>query len=501
MGARQDGERGVKRLFQLLLLAVLLLAAVVMVRTLRFASPPETAAAAVRDTMVNERAAAERLARAVRFATVSWSDSAPAREPLLVLHRDLQADFPLVHRALTREVVDGYSLLYTWRGADSSLAPVVLMGHLDVVPVEAAVAAKWRHGPFSGDIDGGFIWGRGTLDDKVSVLAALEAVETLLAQGFTPARTVILAFGHDEEVAGHGADSIVQRLRARGIHPAFVLDEGGAIADGILPGVARPVALVGIAEKGYVSVALTVEGTGGHSSMPPPETAVGVLARAIVRLEDHPFPGRLAGPAAMLFDVVARTMPFVPRMIFANQWLFGPLLLRRLESAPTTNALVRTTTAPTMIEGSPKDNVLPGRARAIVNFRILPGDSVAAVIERVRRVVADPRVDVRAAAGQASDPSPVSGIATLGFRGIARAAAEVTPGVIVAPWLVVGATDARHYAAITPNAYRFLPLVLDNGDLGRVHGVDERVSVAGYAGAVRFMRRLVVLTTAAGAAP
>jgi carboxypeptidase PM20D1 len=491
----------VKRFFQLVLLAVLTLMAVVLVRTIRFTPPPARAAAPVRDTMVNERAAAVRLARAVRIPTVSWSDSAPAREALLALHRDLQADFPRVHRALTREIVDGYSLLYTWRGTDSALAPIVLMGHLDVVPVEAAVAAKWQHGPFSGDITDGFIWGRGTLDDKVSVLAVLEAVETLLVEGYTPARTVILAFGHDEEVAGGGADSIVQRLRARGVRPAFVLDEGGAIAEGILPGVPPPVALVGIAEKGYVSVELTVEGTGGHSSMPPPETAVGVLAAAIVHLERDPFPARLAGPAAQLFDAAARTMPFLQRMAFANEWLFGPLILRQLEAKPTTNALVRTTTAPTVIEGSPKDNVLPSRARAVVNFRILPGDSVGGVIERVRRVVADPRVSVRASREMSSDPSPVSGTATLGYRGIARAAQEIVPGVVVAPWLVVGATDARHYSVITPDAYRFLPLVLRTEDLARIHGTDERVSVMGYGAAVRFMRRLVVLTTAAGAAP
>lgn len=485
------------RIWKPVAVGVAVLAAVVIARTLMFREAPVPPASAVADAVVQDSAAAERLARAVRFRTVSYLDSAPAGAALLAMRAQLEKDFPLAHRALAREVVAGYSLLYTWRGSDSALAPVVLMGHMDVVPVEAAAEKSWHHAPFSGDIAGGFIWGRGTLDDKVSVLAALEAVETLLGEGYAPRRTVYLAFGHDEEVSGSGADSIVQRLRARGVHPEFVLDEGGAITERIFPGLERPLALVGISEKGYASVALTVESTGGHSSMPPRETAVGVLAAAIARLEQDPFPAHLGGPAAALFDAVGPSLPFGARMAFANRWLFGPLIVRQLAAAPTTDAMLRTTTAPTMFEGSPKDNVLPARARAVVNFRILPGDSVAGVLARVIAVVADPRVKAQLYTEMSSEPSPVSSVDAPGFVAIARAIREVSPRAIIAPSLVVGATDARHYAVITPNAYRFLPVVMTEADISRVHGTDERVSVENYGRAVRFMRRLLRLTTAA----
>ncbi|HUO50956.1 MAG TPA: M20/M25/M40 family metallo-hydrolase, partial [Gemmatimonadaceae bacterium] len=373
--------------------------------------------------------------------------------------------------------------------------------HMDVVPVDPVALAQWHHDPFSGDIAGGFVWGRGTLDDKISVLAELEAVETLLGEGFAPRRTVYLAFGHDEEVGGTGADSIVQVLKGRNIHPAFVLDEGGAIADGMFPGVTRPLALVGVAEKGYVSIELTVEAAGGHSSMPPRETAVGVLAAAITQLERNPFPAHLDGPASRLFGAVAPLMPFGARMAFANQWLFAPLLRRQLEATPSTDAMLRTTTAPTMIEGSPKDNVLPKRARAVVNFRILPGDSVQGVLARVNAVIGDPRVAARILTGGVGNPSPVSGTDTEGWRAIAQAAVDVAPQAVVVPYLVMGATDSRHYAVITPNAYRFLPVQIGKDDIARIHGVDERVSIENYGRSVRFMRRLLKLSAApAGAA-
>jgi carboxypeptidase PM20D1 len=498
---RRRGAGRVTALLLLVLLAALGLAGVVMVRTMRFRAPPPAAGAAVADAAVDDSAAARRLAAAVRFRTVSWPDSAPARDALLALRAQIDADFPRVRSALTREVVDGYSLLYTWRGTDSTLAPVVLMGHMDVVPVEAAAEGSWHHGPFSGDIADGFVWGRGTLDDKVSVFAALEAVETLLGEGFAPQRTVYLAFGHDEEVSGSGADSIVERLRARGVHPEFVLDEGGAVTVGVFPGLTRPLALVGVAEKGYASVELTVEGTGGHSSMPPRETAVGVLAAAITKLERDPFPARLSGPAGAMFDAVGPALPWSARMAFANRWLFAPLIVRQLSAKPATDAVLRTTTAPTMFEGSPKDNVLPKRARAVVNFRILPGDSVAGVLARVNAVIADPRVTARLAAGAVSEPSPVSGTDTPGYRAIARAVREMTPEAIVAPSLVVGATDSRHYAVITPNAYRFLPVTLRSEDIARIHGVDERVSIENYGRAIRFLRRLVRLAAAPPGAP
>jgi len=489
-----------KLILKLLAVALLVLVVVLVGRTLMYTdasvATPITKAALAPDTAVHDSAAAARLARAVRIPTISWMDSGPLREPFLALHRQLEADFPLVHKTLTREIVPPYSLLYTWRGTDTTLAPVVLMGHMDVVPVEQAALGKWHHAPFAGDVAEGFVWGRGTLDDKVSVLASLEAVETLLAEGFRPARTVYLAFGDDEEVAGSGADSIVERLRAHGIHPEFVIDEGGLVVRGMFPGVGRPIAVVGVAEKGYASVELTVDAPGGHSSMPPRETAVGILAAGIVALERHPFPAHLSGPASAMLDVVGPSLPTGARFVFANRWLFNPLIARQLAAAPTTDAMLRTTTAPTMFEGSPKDNVLPQRARAVVNFRIRPGETVASVLAHVNAVIADPRVVATVIAKSATEPSPVSDTGTVGYRAIAQAAHDLIPGVLVTPYLVVGATDSRHYAKITPNAYRFLPIEFEMAEVARVHGNDERIGVANYGRAIRFMRALLRLTVA-----
>ncbi|HXY31093.1 MAG TPA: M20 family peptidase [Gemmatimonadaceae bacterium] len=480
-----------KRLALLALLVVLTLAAVALVRTIRFA-PAAGISVAGDSIAIDDSAAAARLARALRFRTISYLDSGVNAAEMLGLHAYLDSAFPRVHAALKREVVGGYSLLYTWRGSDTSAPPLILMSHMDVVPVEAGTEAGWAHPPFAGDIADGFVWGRGSLDDKVGVLAILEGVETILARGIKPNRTIYLAFGEDEEVRGSGARAIVSLLASRGVHPNFVMDEGGVVAHDLVPGVSRPVALVGVAEKGYASVDLTVRDAGGHSSMPPPHTAVGVLSSAIVRVEANQMPARIAGATAVMFDRVAREMSFGSRFVFANRWLFEPLIVRQLSASPSTNATIRTTTAATMFEGSVKDNVLPQRARAVVNFRILPGDSVAGVLAHVRDVVRDPRVTVALHSTSNEEPSPTSPTEGEPYQLLETAIAQRFPGTIIAPVLVTGATDARYYAALTPNVYRFLPLPLSPSDLSRIHGTNERVGVADYGRAVRFMTQLIL---------
>jgi carboxypeptidase PM20D1 len=397
-----------------------------------------------------------------------------------------------VHRTLRRELVSDLSLLFTWTGRDASAPPILLLSHLDVVPVESEAA--WSHPPFAGDIVDGFVWGRGTLDDKLGVLGLLEAIESLLRDGFQPRRTVYLAFGHDEEILGRrGAPAIAALLGERGVKPELVLDEGLPVVIGQVPGVRAPVATVGIAEKGYVSVELTVEGEGGHSSMPPVATPVGVLANALARLEAHRPRPALAGATRELLVAVAPHMDLGRQIAMANLWLFGPLVEWQLTGSPITDALVRTTTAPTMLEGSPKENVLPSRVRAVVNFRIRPGDSVAGVLDHVQRTVADTRVKVVPLPGAVvGEPSPESSIDSPAFQTLARTIREVFPDALVAPSLVLGATDARHYATIAPGAvYRFLPVRLRPEDRRRVHGIDERVAVDGYEDAVRFYARLI----------
>lgn len=484
-----------KKLALALLAAVVLLLAVMLVRTARFgdAQGPAPAAAAFRAPA----GAAERLAEGIRIPTVSNQDSAQFdTAAFAAFHALLQQRFPRAHARLRRETVGRYSLLYTWPGTDPSLPPVLLMGHMDVVPVEPGTEARWTRPPFSGAVAGGYVWGRGALDDKVSVMGTLEAVEMLLAEGFTPRRTVLLAYGHDEETGGRGAEQIAALLRGRGVRPLLVLDEGGVVGQGLMPGVTRPTALVGIAEKGFVSVELSAEAAGGHSSMPPRHGSIGRLSAAIQRLEDTPMPARLDGPTLQLFGRVGPELPFVQRMVFANLWLTRPLVIRTLEGAPSTNAVIRTTTAPTIFQAGTKENVLPSRARAVVNFRILPGDDVAGVLAHVRRTVGDTTVRVRAMEGFSSEPSPVSRTDDETFRLLERSIRQFAPDAVVAPYLVVGGTDARHFHAISEHVYRFMPVRVTQDDLDRIHGTDERIAVRDYESAIRFYRQLLLNTTA-----
>lgn len=481
-----------KRLLLLLVAAVMLLAAVVVIRTLGYRSRQTTAEAAT-DVAPDAAAAAQRLAGALRFRTISHQDSTQFDAAEFRRFQDyLTASFPRVHATLRRETVGRFSLLYRWAGADTTLPPVVLMAHQDVVPVEPGTESKWTYPPFGGQIADGYVWGRGAMDDKGSLVAQLEAIESLLSEGATPRRTVYLALGHDEEVGGRsGAAAIAGLLKARGVRPAFVLDEGGAIATGLVPGVAGPVALVGIAEKGYLTLELVVRVDGGHSSMPPRQTAVGILSAAIEELEEHPVPGGIRGPTAQMFDYLGPELPFGMRMFFANRWLFGGLLAGRFGATPAGNAMLRTTTAPTIIEAGVKENVLPSRARATVNFRLLQGDSIADIVAYVRRVIDDERVTVSIPETFKTEPSPVSPVDAPEFQLLTRTIRQVVPDAIVVPWLVLGGTDSRYYSGLTPNVYRFGAAPIGQGDTERAHGTNERMSVEGHAQNVNFYRQLL----------
>ena len=468
-----------------------LLGAVIVARAARLqpdASPAEPLSPTTRQAAADPAI----LAGALRFRTVASNDSATfPREEFLGLHRHLESSFPLVHATLRREVVNGYSLLYTWQGSDSALAPVLLLSHMDVVPVEPGSESRWTHAPYAGDIADGFVWGRGTLDDKVGVVGILQAAELLLAEGFRPRRTIYFAFGHDEEIGGAGgAVRLAALIASRTPRVESVIDEGSVIAEGLIDGVSRRVALVGIAEKSSLSVELSAEAEGGHSSMPPPHTAVGTVSRAVHRLEESPMPARVTGVAELTFGRLAAEMTFARRAVFANLWLFRPLVARLLAGTPTGNAMIRTTTAATMLSGSPKENVLPSRATAVVNFRILPGDSVAGVLAHVRRVVSDTSVHLRVM-GEANEPSAVSDVGAPAYAMLERTIRQAFPDAVVVPYLVVGATDARSYGSLSPNIYRFMPIAAGPEDLPRMHGTNERVSVAGYEGAVRFYVQLL----------
>ena len=483
-----------KRLFLAFCVALLVLVGVVGFRAVRFA--PQRVEVPPAPAFTPGNGAPERLAEALRFPTVSRGDDQPRDSAAFAgLRAHLAASFPLSHAAMTREIVGQDAILFTWAGSDGSLPPVILMGHMDVVPVEPGTESKWKYPPFSGTIAEGAVWGRGAMDDKSTVLGIMEAAEGLLARGFKPRRTVLLAFGADEEVGGRkGAVVIANLLKSRGVKPALVVDEGGMVVTGGFPGLTRPVAVVGIAEKGYLTLELAARGQGGHSSVPPAQTTAGILARAITRLEDNPFPAEIRGATANLFDAVGRESPFAMRALFANRWLLDPVLKWKLASIPRSNATIRTTTAVTMLEGSPKDNVLPSVAKARVNFRLLPGDTPEMVIDRVRRTIDDDRIGINRI-GFVSVPSLESSITDSAWFILDRSIRQGYPEAIVAPYLVVGATDARHFRELSQNVYRFAAMRADTSDAARIHGTNERVSVDGYLEGIRFLAILITNST------
>ena len=464
--------------------------AVLLINTLRVTTP-HTDVAEAPAIVVDQTSAARRLAEAVRFKTVS--PALPGQidaTAFLGLQNFLRSSFPQVHRALNLEVVNDYSLLYSWPGTERARKPILLMAHLDVVPAEPAAERDWIEPPFSGRISDGHIWGRGSIDDKCAVLGILEAVEHLVRAGVRPTRTVYLAFGHDEESRGHdGAERIAALLKSRGITLDYVLDEGMVIGERLLPGVSAPVALVGTAEKGWLTLELSAGDTGGHASMPPPHTAIGLLASAIHRLEAHPMPATLKPPVTDLLVAVTHAMPFLQRLVFANLWLFAPLVTRRLGATPASSAIVRTTTAVTVIQGGTRDNVLPKVATALVNFRILPGDTAASVVDWVRAVIGDPRITITLV--KQEDPSPVSSTESPSFHALATTIHQVFPDVLVAPALAVVRTDSSHFVGLSDAIYRFRPLRLSAEGLTRIHGVNERVAVDAYTRLIEFYVQLL----------
>lgn len=442
---------------------------------------------------VETQSAAQRLSLAVRFQTASTAESAQTKaEEFQKFHQFLQESFPKTHRLLTKETIGEHSLLYTWRGSDTNLKPIILMAHQDVVPVDETTVNQWTHQPFAGDIAEGFVWGRGTLDDKSSLMSIFETIEMLLNENYQPKRTIYLVFGHDEEIGGKkGAIPIAKLLKERGVNAEFVLDEGGSITDKVLKGVENSAALAGIAEKGYLSLELTVEAAGGHSSQPPKNTAVGVLSKAITRLEDNPFPGEINGVTAQMFDKIAPEMAFNQKIFLANLWVFRPLVNYQLSNAPSSNATLRTTTAPTMFNAGIKDNVLPNKATAIVNFRILPGETVESVTDYVTKTVGDERVKITPYGENRWNPSPVSDVNSPTFQLVEKTIRQTFPETIVAPYLMLGASDSRHFAEISPNIYRFSPMKVNSEDLLRIHGINERISVENYSQGIGFYYNLI----------
>ncbi|WP_227983276.1 M20/M25/M40 family metallo-hydrolase [Nocardia spumae] len=431
-------------------------------------------------------ATAERLAQALRCVTVSRDDAEADVAEFDRLADHLEACFPLVHARLELERF-GHSRLYRWAGSEPGTA-ALLLAHQDVVPVDDE--QRWTHPPFAGVVDDDFIWGRGAIDDKSRMMAILEAAESLLAQGHRPRRAIYLAFGHDEEVFGHtGAGRMAARLRELRVRADVLLDEGGVITQGVADGATAPVASIMLGEKGWATVRLLTVAPGGHSSMPGRETAVGRIARAVARIQDQPMPLRMT---PVIADMLARMRPAMaePRRSALRLLPVASGLVTRLMAARAqTEALVRTTTAPTVIRGGVKENVLPQHAEALVNFRILPGDSVREVLAHCRRVVADSQVTIELL-GAASEPSHITGPGPA-FDTIAGITRALVPEAVVTTGIVPGATDSRHYDGLAATRCNFAPIMVDAADLERIHGTDERLSRANYARLIEFNRRLL----------
>ncbi|HEY9121991.1 MAG TPA: M20 family peptidase [Brevefilum sp.] len=466
-----------------LVVLILFLVGFVILRTALY-SPPQKKLPTRDFVSIDGRSVAERLGLAVQYRTIADHDPSKIdANSFMGLHRLFKTLYPQVHDKLLLETVNDYSLLYTWQGKNPDLKPIMLISHLDVVPADESEEGGWKYPPFSGEIAEDCVWGRGTLDIKNGVIGIFEAVEFLIKQDFEPERTVYLGFGHDEEIGGeNGAAAIAALLKSRNVELACLLDEGGAVIDAFLPGVETPVGAIGISEKGYLSLKLSVSVDGGHSSMPPQETAIGILSKAIANLESKPMPAHLE-VVEFLMSYLGSALPFTQRMLFANTWLFGGILKKKLAKSNMLNASMRTTTAPTIVNAGVKDNILPGKAEAVVNFRIMPGDDLRGVYEMVLARINDERVIVSPLEGETLEgesgwnPSPVADTESPYFNRLENLVRQAFPGSLTCPYLVLGGTDARRYAPVTANAFRFNPVRVSREDLQRMHGVDECLSI------------------------
>lgn len=433
-----------------------------------------------------------RFQEALRIKTISYENPQDFDSIQFELFNTfLKHRFPFIDSLLDHKIFNRYSHLYQWTGTDDTLKPVILMGHIDVVPI--ASPDKWSVDPFGGIIKENVIWGRGTIDDKFSVVGILEAVEMLLNEGFQPKRTTYLAFGHDEEVGGkQGAVAMAVYLKEQGITAEYVLDEGYAITQQLIPGIEADVAFIGIAEKGSTTIELTVDMDGGHSSQPASETAIDVLANGVAKVKANPLEATLSEPMMKFINEIGPEMGFVNKMAFANTSIFKPLIISTYESTGGTgNALIRTTTSPTIFQAGIKENIIPTNARALINFRIIPGQTNDDVLNHVNAVVNDERVKTQFF-GFHSNPSPVSPTDSKGYDIINRTMKEVFTGVLTAPNLVIAATDSRHFTEISSNIYRFVPYHINESNIKSFHGIDERIPVNDYINAIRFYRQLIL---------
>ncbi|TMM56860.1 M20/M25/M40 family metallo-hydrolase [Maribacter algarum] len=470
-----------KKILKLIGILILFLIAVLLFNTLRTNSKQVASKPTEKVTLASD--IYQNLSKGLQHKTISFSEEAiPDSTAFFGFHRFLKETFPLAHENLALEKISTYSLLYTWKGTNASKKPIILMSHMDVVPVDEPTLGDWEAAPFEGKITDKEIVGRGTLDDKGTLIGLLEAVEQLLEESFQPERTIYLAFGHDEEIGGaNGAAKIAEHLKAQGVQALMTLDEGGFLASGLVPGVEDDVAVVNLAEKGFASFKLIVETNGGHSSAPPKENTIGMLAQAIVDLENNQRPYKMVNPIDYQLEYMAPELPFVQKMALSNPWLFKKPILEKLNA--------HTTTAPTIIGGGIKNNVIPTVAEATINFRILPGETIDIVEEHIKNTISD-KIKVERV-GFLTNPSPVSSIDSEGYQTLQQTIRDVFPSSVVIPGLVGGGTDARYFYEVSDDVYRFYPIRLGPESMTRFHGIDEKISKDNYTEIVLFSYHLI----------
>lgn len=478
----------IKRIFYFLLLAVIVIIGILLFNTFRFGG----STIRVHETVAvpaTSGAAARHLSEAIQIKTISFGDTLAIDTASFTQFRSfMETSYPIIHQKLDRQIFNQFSYVYTWKGKDTSLQPYVLMGHMDVVPVEAVAESKWTHPSFSGRILKDTIWGRGAVDDKSSVIGIMEAVEQLLKENYTPERTIYLCFGHDEEISGkRGAGSFSKWFKEKNIKPALVLDEGGRIDREHFENVKRPVAVIGTGEKGYVNIDLTVEIPGGHSSMPVAETAIDILNKSIVKIRADQMPAVITPSIQELLNRTGPAEPFMNRMALSNLWLFNGMLLKELGKTKESNAMIHTTIVPTIIKAGIKDNVIPSVAKATLNSRILPGQTSEDVVNYVKKVINDERVSVKKQTISLMEPSPTSPFDGAAFKKVENITYKIVPNAIVSPFLLIAATDSRYFRGFSDAVLNFSAMQDPKG----FHGIDERIGISDLNRMIFFYRLLI----------
>jgi len=439
----------------------------------------------------SQPAVVQHLSKAIQYPTVSFQDNAQIDYPVFTQFHDfLRSSYPIVFSQLQVETIAEHSLLLTWAGTNETLNPVLFDSHFDVVPIESGTEQDWQKPPFSGAIADGYIWGRGALDDKASVIATLDAMELLLQQGFTPARPLLFSFAHDEEIGGRqGAANIAAHIKKSGIELEYMVAEGGLVIQNnpMLPG--KTMAMIALAEKTYVTLTLSASGDGGHSSTPPLDNAIVRLSKAVTALHENPFEPELVSPVTDMLEALAPHVGGVQGLLFKNQWLSTPILKSVMADDRTTNALVRTTTAVTMFDAGVKENVISQNAQAKINFRLLPDFTPEQLLQQVEAIIDDPMISIEA--DKWKQGPPVSDINGEGYKRLSTAIETVMPNIVVVPGMLMASTDSPHYSNLAKQIYRFHPFTVEMEETGSVHGSNERIAVEAMINAVKLSAALI----------